>query len=256
MTSAKQIPGKFIMYTRVSSSKQELSGLGLKAQKFACQKYIKDAGGELIAEYTEVQSASAFKEVISLDKPVTLESLLKKRPQLITALKHASESGAVLIFKEVSRLTRRKLLGEYLLASKVNMIAADSPTDTPMIISLKISLYEEEAATISRRTRAALAAKREAEELLPAKEKKQMVKRTGNPDYISGKVAKIGAAAASAISKKNPNNTRAALIICSKRKEGLSFQAIADQLNAAQYVTAYGKQFNAIQVQRIHQRFC
>jgi hypothetical protein len=40
-------------------------------------------------------------------------------------------------------------------------------------------------------------------------------------------------------------------VICSARREGMTFQAIADKLNRLQYTTRRGKQFNPIQVQRL-----
>ena len=43
-------------------------------------------------------------------------------------------------------------------------------------------------------------------------------------------------------------------IICSARKEGMTFQQIADKLNNLQYTTRRGKKFNPIQVQRLFKR--
>jgi len=43
-------------------------------------------------------------------------------------------------------------------------------------------------------------------------------------------------------------------IICSARKEGMTFQAIADKLNKLQYTTRRGKQFNLIQAQRLFKK--
>jgi hypothetical protein len=43
-------------------------------------------------------------------------------------------------------------------------------------------------------------------------------------------------------------------IICSARKEEMTFQQIADKLNKLQYKTRRGKEFNPIQVQRLFKK--
>jgi len=43
-------------------------------------------------------------------------------------------------------------------------------------------------------------------------------------------------------------------VICGARREGMTFQQIADKLNKLQYTTRRGKQFNPIQVQRLYKR--
>ena len=53
---------------------------------------------------------------------------------------------------------------------------------------------------------------------------------------------------------ENKANIQAMDVICSARKEGMTFQQIADKLNQLQYTTRRGKQFNPIQVQRLFKR--
>ena len=52
----------------------------------------------------------------------------------------------------------------------------------------------------------------------------------------------------------NKANIQAMDIICSARKEGMTFQQIADKLNKLQYTTRRGKSCNPIQVQRLYKR--
>lgn len=50
---------KFVAYFRVSTSEQGKSGLGLQAQKTMVENYIGQNGGNLIAEFTEVETGTA-----------------------------------------------------------------------------------------------------------------------------------------------------------------------------------------------------
>ena len=43
-------------------------------------------------------------------------------------------------------------------------------------------------------------------------------------------------------------------IVCSARKDGLTYQQIADKLNQLQYTTRYGKEFKAMQVKRLYDK--
>jgi DNA invertase Pin-like site-specific DNA recombinase len=224
---------KFVCYYRVSTEKQRNSknkkikfqkdynsGLGLASQRIACSEYVKSKKGMLLKEFEEIQSA-AQKDIIKFGKAVNLNSLLRKRPVLLAALNYSRENNAILVVKEASRLTRFKLLGEYLMATGVRFVCTDSPNDDNFIIGIKISLHQEEAENISRKTSAAL----------QAKLKREGAWQTPNPDYISGKVASY--------------------VINSKLNEGLNLTQIAKHLNKNKFHTARGKNFSPIQVKRL-----
>jgi hypothetical protein len=77
--------------------------------------------------------------------------------------------------------------------------------------------------------------------------------RLGNPNGF-GEYQKLGVEKIKENARNNKNNIQAMDIICSARKEGMTFQAIADKLNKLQYTTRRGKQFNPIQVQRLFKK--
>jgi DNA invertase Pin-like site-specific DNA recombinase len=54
--------------------------------------------------------------------------------------------------------------------------------------------------------------------------------------------------------RTNENNRRAAAMITLYRQQGMPWLTIAQTLNQAGFRTSRGKQFQAVQVQRIHQR--
>ena len=47
---------RFVSYLRVSTDGQGRSGLGLEAQRQAVAAYVTQAGGEVVAEFREVES--------------------------------------------------------------------------------------------------------------------------------------------------------------------------------------------------------
>jgi len=73
------------------STRQGRSGLGLEAQRAAVQDYVR-AGGEVIVEYTEVETGK--------------KDSIENRPELQRALRHAKRSRATLVVAKFDRLTR------------------------------------------------------------------------------------------------------------------------------------------------------
>ena len=69
-----------VAYYRVSTKKQEESGLGLAGQRAAVTAFAKAEGLTIIAEYTETETGKG-------------SDALDKRPQLKAALKLAKQHG-------------------------------------------------------------------------------------------------------------------------------------------------------------------
>lgn len=216
------------------------TGLGLASQRTACKAFIQQNQGECIAEFEEIQSASN-KDIIKFGKEVSLASLLNKRPVLLEAITYARENNAVLLVKECSRLTRFKLLGEYLMSTGIKFQCVDSPSDDNFIISIKIALFQQEAENVSKRTKAALA---------------ERIKRSGhwqkpNPEFMNGNIAKEARKVQTMNSLNNENNIKAASLVNLLRKDGMTLQVIADYLNKNKFYTARGKKFSITQVKRL-----
>ena len=85
MTVTKQ----FIAYFRVSTVEQEGSGLGLEAQQEKVRQLVKAKGGELISEFTEIESGR------KTNRPVLAECLMAAR-----------KSQAVVVVAKLDRLAR------------------------------------------------------------------------------------------------------------------------------------------------------
>lgn len=143
---------RFVSYLRVSTTRQGASGLGLEAQRQAVGAYIEARGGQRIAEFVEVESASTSGRKDSLGR----------RPQLQAAIAEAKKAKAVLVFARVDRLTRAARLLHELLDAGVTLAFADLPeVDGPMgkfLISTMASVAELESGLIGARTKAAMTA--------------------------------------------------------------------------------------------------
>jgi DNA invertase Pin-like site-specific DNA recombinase len=132
---------RFVTYTRVSTDKQGRSGLGLEAQREAVERHLARVGGVEVAAFTEIESGKRA-----------------DRPQLLQALATARAHGAVLIVAKLDRLARNVAFISTLMESGVDFVACDCPAANRLTLHILAAMGEHEAAMISERTKAALAA--------------------------------------------------------------------------------------------------
>ncbi|MCR8667952.1 recombinase family protein [Aestuariibaculum sp. M13] len=233
----------YVAYYRVSTQKQGNSGLGLQAQKNAVFAHIKE-NGNLIGEFTEIESGTRK----------------KKRVEIYKAIELAKSSKATLIVAKLDRLARDVDFTRALFKGGVDFICCDNPNANKLTIQLLSVIAENEAEAISNRIKEALQVKKEKikQGIYTNKDGSTMTPingevRLGNPNGF-GEFQKLGVEKIKENARNNKNNIQAMDIICSARKEGMTFQAIADKLNKLQYTTRKGKQFNPIQVHRLFKK--
>lgn len=136
---------KFVSYLRVSTQKQGTSGLGLQAQRDAVGRFLESEGGDLIAEYQEVETGKG-------------SDALAKRPTLKAALDFCSRQRATLVIAKLDRLARNVHFVSGLMESRVRFVACDMPEANELTIHIMAAFAEHEAKRISQRTKEALAA--------------------------------------------------------------------------------------------------
>src|SRR5919107_4586224 len=133
--------GRFVAYYRVSTDKQGRSGLGLEAQRDAVRCYLNGGNWTLADAVTEVESGKR-----------------NDRPELDRALALCRLYGATLVVAKLDRLARNVAFISKLMESGVDFVAVDFPQANRLTVHILAAVAEHEAAMISQRTKAALAA--------------------------------------------------------------------------------------------------
>ena len=218
---------KYVSYIRVSTVKQGKSGLGLEAQSKTVQDFITgDKRRHLVATYKEVESGKS-----------------DARNELNKAIAHCKKVGATLLIAKLDRLSRNVSFIFTLRDTKVDFQALDLPDANTLTIGIFAVVAQHEREIISKRIREALAAKKARGFTL------------GTPANLTKKVIKSGLQVRVENSKNNPNNRKAFEVIEQRRKQGYTFQQIADKLNDLGFKTRREKNFYPASVQALYSRF-
>lgn len=211
---------KYVPYYRVSTAGQGKSGLGLSAQQEIVQRFLKTED-VLLEEFIEVESGKRA-----------------DRPQLAAAIAHANLHKARLLIAKLDRLSRNVSFIFSLRNAEVDFVACDIPDANTLTVGIMAVLAQHERELIGERTRAALAAK------------KAQGYKLGMPN-ITPEVTQRGLQVRQQNARMNLANRQAAELIRLYRKEGLTYRAIADQLNQMGYRTRRGQSFLAMSVKRL-----
>lgn len=205
---------KYIAYYRVSTADQGRSGLGLEAQQETVKRYIQKMGGELLEEYTEIESGTK-----------------NDRPQLNKALNLARRRGSIFIIAKLDRLSRNHLFISQLMESKVEFVACDIPEANSFTIHIFSALAQQERELISTRTKQALQAK-----------KAQGV-TLGTPRNLTESAQVKGRRLGNEAKRRNAEEFAKLMlpVIQGYQEAGLSLRSIADRLNTTGELTASRK---------------
>jgi DNA invertase Pin-like site-specific DNA recombinase len=223
--------GKFVIYYRVSTNAQGVSGLGMEAQKDAVAKFLNGGSWEVVAEFEEIETAKG-------------KDALSKRPQLKAALEMCRKTGAKLLIAKLDRLARNVhfitgLMEEAKGNGKkaVKFVACDMPDANDLTIHLMAAFAEHEAARISERTKAALAMAKQRGAKLgvagAANLKSNIEERTANADAFADKLSGL---------------------IEGFKARSLTQRQMVDELNRLGIKTARGGDWSLIQLQRLMSR--
>jgi DNA invertase Pin-like site-specific DNA recombinase len=247
-------PPKLIGLIRVSTGKQEESGLGLDAQEIAIEKYRQSVGGVLLRTYTEVESG----------KHLDIEG----RPKLRMAANDALFSNATLVIAKIDRMVRSIPVMGFLEKIGVKYVACDNPHANKLTKDILVVVASAEAVQISNRTREALAAykagrrvSRRIREMYPAGVPADVVEATAGKlgaslpqcRNLKGEAQAKGTVAAAEARTRSAASAYSHLVptMLQLRGEGLSMRAIADRLNEMGHRTRQGCSWNYGQVARI-----
>lgn len=204
---------RYIVYIRVSTSKQGESGLGLQAQLDAVNSFFASRPHEVVNTYTEVESGKR-----------------SDRPELIKALEECKRRKAVLVIAKLDRLGRNLAFIANLMEAKVEFICCDNPHANRLMLHMLAAFAEFERELISKRTKDALAvAKAKGIELgvngkLLAKKNRELARQNDQQHYP---------------------------VICKLMRELRSYTAVAEQMNSLAIPTISDRRWYASSVRNI-----
>lgn len=130
---------KYVAYYRVSTSKQQKSGLGLAAQQATIESFLQPED-QLIGEFVEAVSGKR-----------------DDREQLQQAIKAARKQSAKLVIAKLDRFSRKVSFIAKMMESDIGLVVADMPNASAFQLHIFAALAQEERRLISARTKAALA---------------------------------------------------------------------------------------------------
>ena len=209
---------KVVIYRRVSTREQGDSQLGLEAQLSQCQKVCESTGLTIVGDFVEVVSGKVDP---------------RDRPQLMAAIEQCQREGARLMVAKLDRFSREVYhvtgyCDRYFFAERTpDLICAESPKATMLEIRIRAVVAQEEREMIGKRTRAALAARKE---------------RGDSPNGGAGRAAHL---------QKTQQATEAAMqLALSMRELGHGYHTIAKSLNEAGHTTSKGGQWYAANIRQ------
>lgn len=220
--------GNYVAYYRVSTVRQGQSGLGLEAQQEAVRQYLNGGNWHLAAEVIEVESGKR-----------------NDRPKLAEALTLCRLHNATLIIAKLDRLARNVAFVSNLMESGVEFTAVDFPQANRLTVHILAAVAEHEAAMVSARTKAALAAA-----------KARGTKLGGDRGNFAS-ISAMGPHKSRQVRSEKADKRAAdrAPIICRLQSTGLSLRQIATELTQQGIKTARGGEWTAVQVKRVLDRF-
>jgi DNA invertase Pin-like site-specific DNA recombinase len=211
-----------IAYLRVSTERQQRSGLGIEAQRATIARFAEAEGLTLLAEYVEAETGKGA-------------DALDRRPQLAAALAAAKAAKCSVVVSKLDRLSRDVAFVAGLMAQRVPFIVAELGRDAdPFMLHLYAALAEKERRLISERTKAALAAKKANGAAL------------GNPTNIS-QAGRLGRKAQQAEADRHANNVLP--VIRTILSQGSV--SIAEQLNQRGIRTSRGGSWHVSSVANV-----
>lgn len=190
----------FVAYLRQSTMKQQVSGLGVEAQREIIKNHLKD--NPLITEFVETESGKK-----------------SNRPKLMEALALCRKTNSVLIVAKLDRLSRNVAFTSKLLESDVEIVFCDFPQANRLILHIISSIAEYEANLISQRTKQSLQAKKARGIKLGKSE--NLMNKFQQAISNSSKTNKAKA-------ESNPNNMRAIALLRSLVLQGKSLSEMTN----------------------------
>ena len=134
-------PTRYVVYLRASIGRQRKCSLGMDAQHAAVVEFLRQHGGNIVAQYIEVESGNR-----------------SDRPELAEALESVRNGKATLLIAKLDRLVRNVAFIDSLMDAGIEFRACDQPFASRLTLHILAAEAENERRRISERTKAALQA--------------------------------------------------------------------------------------------------
>lgn len=225
---------KACIYIRVSTQRQEDSGLGIESQRETCMKYIHGTNKEFVKEFQDVESGTH-----------------RMRPGLIAAIDFCKKNNCELVFQKLDRLARDVEFTFKVINTGIQVHFCDVPSLNTLILGVMATVAQYERELISQRTKAALKAKKERDGQTGGTAD-NWGKINGNKSRKESneKAAEISAKNRKEKAQNNPHNVAFHEFITDwqaihgKITANTDFQPIADELNRRCKKTSTGLDFD------------
>ncbi|SFQ83016.1 recombinase family protein [Hymenobacter arizonensis] len=211
----------YILYLRVSTQRQGLSGLGLEGQRLIAHRSLQP-GDRILAEYIEVESGRK-----------------NNRPEMAKVIVQTRGLGATLLVAEMSRLARSVYFTSKLMEEKVRFKACDIPNADEFTINILAAVAQKAAKDISESTKRGLSAKKARGFTL------------GQPQNFTAASRALGRAMVRLNAQEAVPNKQARRLASLLRRDGMTLAAIAQELNEHGYRTSRGRTFRKSTVHRL-----
>ena len=226
---------KFISWRRVSTFKQNRSGLGLEAQKEIIRYFVERDNGELVADYSECYTGTELSGCKELRK----------------AMQHAKNIGAVLVIAKSDRFRNcQEALGILDEMGEGHIEFCDLPHSDRFTLTLFWALAEREALITSIRTKQALKAKKDRNEQTGGTNELWGKNTGANREEVLEEVRRKSAEVRRQRMINEPSNKFLWTYTQSQKKNGRiffsddDFEKLANELNALERKTPTGMEYN------------
>lgn len=200
-----------IAYYRVSTDKQGMDGYGMIAQKEIVSRFVSSQKGNLVAEFSEVETGKN-----------------NDRPELAKALATVKKLKGTLVIAKLDRLSRNAAFLLTLQNAGCDFVCCDCPNADKFTIGILALVAQRERELISERTKYGMA----------------MAAKSGAKIGTQNPQASVKAMVAGAKEAKTAFALKMAGIVAEIRSSGVeTLQGIADCLNRRGYATRTGKQW-------------
>ncbi|MEP3051788.1 MAG: recombinase family protein [Paracoccaceae bacterium] len=206
---------KYVAYLRVSTLKQQRSGLGLAAQRSTIESFL-TADDELISEFVEAKSGAK-----------------DHRTELWKAIASAKKHSAKLLIAKLDRFSRKVSFTSRIMDEGVRLVVAEMPTASDFQLHIFAALAQEERRLISERTKAALAEAKRKGVVLGKNGAVLAARHKATADRFAGELAPI----------IKP-------MLCL----GMSYTSIAQELNRTGVKSAAGGRFHSQTIKNLINR--